>query len=62
MATKTMHLELVRNLTLEAFIAALQSYICRSGLIDHICGDNGNNFVGASTELKALYKSVDFLR
>jgi len=62
MATKAIHLELVRNLTSEAFIASLQRGIGRRGLIDHICGDKGSNCVGASRELKALFKSVELLR
>jgi hypothetical protein len=36
MATKAIRLELVSNLTPEAFIAALEHFIARIGLIDHL--------------------------
>jgi len=62
MASKAVHLELVSNLTSEAFIAALKSFIARRGLIDHLYSDNGTNFVGANRELKAFFKSEEFLR
>jgi hypothetical protein len=51
MATKAIHLELVSNLTAEAFIAALKRLIARRGLIDHFYSDNGSNSVGANAQL-----------
>ena len=62
MATKVIHLELVSNLTSEAFIAALKRIIARSSLIDHLYSDNGSNVVGTNRELKAFFKSEEFLR
>jgi len=62
MATKAIHLELVSNLMSEAFIAALKCFIARRGLIDHLYSDNGSNFVGANRELKAVFKSEEFLK
>jgi hypothetical protein len=61
MPTKAIHLELVSNLTSEAFVAALKRFTARRGLIDHIYIDNGSNFVGANRELKAFCKSEEFL-
>jgi hypothetical protein len=61
MATKAKHLELVSNLTSEAFIAALKRFIARREIIDHIYSDNGRNFVGANRELKTFFKSEEFL-
>jgi hypothetical protein len=55
MATKAIHLELVSNLTAEAFIAVLKCFIARRGLIDHLYSDNGSNFVGANRELKEFF-------
>jgi len=57
MATKAIHLELVSNLTSEAFIAAMKRFIARRGLIDHLYSDNGSNFVGANRELKEFFKA-----
>jgi hypothetical protein len=55
MATKAIHLELVSNLTYEAFIAALKRFIAGRGLIEHLYSDNGSNFVGANRQLKAIF-------
>ena len=60
--TKAIHLELVSNLTSEAFIAKLKCFIARRGLVDHLYTDSGSNFIGANRELKAFFKSEEFLR
>jgi hypothetical protein len=62
MATKAIHLELVSDLTSEAFSTALKCFIARRGLIDHLYSDSGSNFVGANRELKAFFKAEEFLR
>jgi len=62
MATKAIHLELFSSLTSEAFIAALKHFIARRGLIDHLYSDNGSKCVGTNRELKAFFKSEEFLR
>jgi hypothetical protein len=62
MATNAIHLELVSNLTSEAFIAALKRFIGRRELIDHLYSDNGSNFAGVNRELKAFFKSEDFFK
>ena len=54
--TKAVHLELVRDLSTEAFVAALDRFISRRGLPFHIHSDNGTNFIGAKNELHALYQ------
>jgi hypothetical protein len=51
MATNSMHLQLLRNLTSEAVIASPKHCIARRGLMDHLCSDNGSNFIGASREM-----------
>lgn len=58
MTTKNLHLELVSDLTSDAFIAALERFINRRGQVRKMFSDNGTNFVGASNELHQLY--VDF--
>ncbi|XP_048261980.1 uncharacterized protein LOC125385143 [Bombus terrestris] len=51
---KAVHLELVTDLTSEAFIAALRRFIARRGFCVTIYSDNGTNFVGANNELREL--------
>lgn len=53
-ATKAIHLELVSDLTTEAFLAALRRFVSRRGKPCKMHSDNGTNFVGASAELKRL--------
>lgn len=52
--TRAIHLQLVSDLTKDAFIAALHRFIARRGKASRIYSDNGTNFVRASSELKPL--------
>ncbi|XP_076660916.1 uncharacterized protein LOC143364466, partial [Halictus rubicundus] len=54
LSVKAIHLELVSDLTSEAFIAALRRFIARRGHCINIYSDNGTNFVGANNELRDL--------
>lgn len=56
MATKAIHLELVSDMTTDAFIAALRRFISRRGLVSQMHSDNGTNFRGAYHELHRLYE------
>ena len=58
LSVKAVHLELISDLTSEAFIATLRRFISRRGKPSLIWSDNGTNFVGASRELQEL---ADFL-
>ncbi len=51
---KAVHLELVEDLTTEAFLACLQRFVARRGLPKVIYTDNGSNFVGAKRDLAEL--------
>ena len=53
---KAIHLELVSDLTTEAFIAALHRFICRRGLRMLIWSDHGTNFIGADSKLNDLFQ------
>lgn len=55
MVTKCIHIELVSNLTTDAFIAALHRFVARRGLPSDVYSDNATNFAGASSELHELY-------
>ena len=51
---KAVHLEIVSDLTTEALIAALRSFIARRGGTPFIRSDHGSKFIGANNELKDL--------
>ncbi|XP_076660082.1 uncharacterized protein LOC143363371 [Halictus rubicundus] len=57
-ATKAVHIEIVSDLTTEAFLAALRRFFARRGKSAHIYSDNATNFVGARRELQELYAFV----
>lgn len=54
LAVKAVHLELVTDLSKEAYMAALHRFISRRGKPQTITSDNGTNFVGACNELQSL--------
>lgn len=55
MSVKAVHLEVVSDLTTEAFLGALRRFISRRGRPKNLYSDNGTNFVGAKNELNDLY-------
>ena len=59
LTTKIFHLELMSDLSTEAFLAALRHFIARRGCPYKILSDNGTNFVGANHELQELYHHLE---
>ena len=59
LSVKATHLELVTDLTVEAFIAALRCFIARRGHPSFIWSDHRTNFVGAKCELKELVELLE---
>ena len=55
-ATKAVHIEIVSDLTTEAFLAALKRFTLRRGRPSSIHTNNGTNFVGARNDLQELYR------
>ena len=51
---KAVHLELVSDLTADAFVATLRRFIARRGKPSLIYSDHGTNFVGASKEIDLI--------
>ncbi|XP_038122432.1 uncharacterized protein LOC119771109 [Culex quinquefasciatus] len=56
MATKAVHLELVSDLSTDAFVAALRRMISRRGCVQELHSNNATNFKGAHHELHELHK------
>nr|XP_033323536.1 uncharacterized protein LOC117218910 [Megalopta genalis] len=56
--TKAVHLELVSDLTTEAFLAALNRFFSRRGRSKNIYSDNATNFIGAKNEIAELLTLV----
>lgn len=57
-ATKAIHLELVSELSSEAFLCALRRFISRRGRCDMIWSDNGTNFIGAARQISDMLKNA----
>ncbi|XP_062703843.1 uncharacterized protein LOC134286271 [Aedes albopictus] len=53
---KAVHVEVVMDLTSEAFLAALRRFVARRGRPEMILCDNASNFVGARRELNELHR------
>lgn len=63
-STRAVHIELVSDLTSDAFLNALKRFIGRRGVCSDIYSDNATNFVGANKkllELKILFQSATHL-
>ncbi|XP_043284935.1 uncharacterized protein [Venturia canescens] len=55
MSTKAMHIEIVSDLTTDAFVAALRRFVSRRGIPAHMYSDNGTNFVEANSRFREFY-------
>lgn len=56
-AVKAVHLELVTDLTKDAFLAALYRFISRRGKPQTISSDNATTFLGACNDLDKFFNS-----
>ncbi|GFU88428.1 integrase catalytic domain-containing protein [Trichonephila clavipes] len=57
--SKTIHIEIVSDLTSDAFIATLKRFFSRRGKCTKLYSDNGKTFVGANKELKRFLKLIE---
>ena len=57
--TKAAHIELVSDLTTEAFLAALRRFVSRRGSPTALYSDNGSNFIGANNALSDIYSMLN---
>ncbi|CAK9821001.1 hypothetical protein ANTPLA_LOCUS11030 [Anthophora plagiata] len=56
LATKAVHIELVSDLSTDAFLAALRRFFARRGKSTDLYSDNATNFVGANHNLRDLHE------
>ncbi|XP_055708913.1 uncharacterized protein LOC129805179 [Phlebotomus papatasi] len=54
-STKAIHIELVSNLSTEAFVASFRRFVARRSTPSHLFMDNATNFTGSKTELDKLF-------
>ena len=59
MATMAVHLEVVRDLFSDGFLAALRCFVARRYCPETLTADNCTNFIGAQRELKDLYNLLN---
>ncbi|GFS48626.1 integrase catalytic domain-containing protein [Trichonephila clavipes] len=58
-STLSIHIEIVSDLTSDAFIATLKRFFSRRGKCAKLYSDNGKTFVGANKELKRFLKLIE---
>ncbi|XP_059048262.1 uncharacterized protein LOC131843606 [Achroia grisella] len=56
LSVKAVHLEVVTELSTEAFLAALDRFVSRRNICHKIISDCGTNFVGSNRYLNEMYK------
>lgn len=57
LATSAIHIEVVTDYTIEAFIAAYKRFTGRRGICATLQSDCGTNFVGVDAKLRRLFRS-----
>lgn len=59
LCSRAIHLEMLEDMTADAFINALRCFIAIRGAVRHIRSDQGSNFVGARNEMQRALKELD---
>ncbi|XP_011685200.1 PREDICTED: uncharacterized protein LOC105448376 [Wasmannia auropunctata] len=57
-SSRAVHLEVVSDYSAEAFLAAFRRFVSRRGLCQAVYSDCGTNFVGADSQLRALFQAA----
>lgn len=57
-STKAVHIEVVTDLTADAYLAALTRFVSRRGIVSDIHCDNATNFTGASEKLRRNFENL----
>lgn len=58
-STKAVHLDVVENLSTEAFLDSLRRFVGRRGVPAKLYSDNGTNFVGSRNKINEMWKEVE---
>lgn len=58
-ATKSVHIDVVSDLTTAAFLACSSRFFARRGKSTDLYSDNGTNFTGAKKEIDAVCKFLN---
>ncbi|KMQ87811.1 hypothetical protein RF55_12816 [Lasius niger] len=56
-STRAVHLEAVSDYSADAFLAAFRRFISRRGMCQAVYSDQGTTFVGADSQLRALFRA-----
>lgn len=59
LCSRAVHIEMLEDMTTDAFINALRCFIAIRGAVRHIRSDQGTNFVGAKNEMEKAMKEMD---
>ncbi|XP_056597979.1 uncharacterized protein LOC130433119 [Triplophysa dalaica] len=59
LSSRAIHVEMLEDLTTDAFINALRSFIAIRGAVREIRSDQGTNFIGAKNELTKALNELD---
>jgi hypothetical protein len=62
LVTKAAHLEVVSDLTTNAFLTAYKRFTARRGHFVQLYSDNGTNFVGSANKLDKDLKLSSYIR
>ncbi|XP_029172199.1 uncharacterized protein LOC114941382 [Nylanderia fulva] len=57
-ATKAVHLEVVSDLTADAFLGAFKRFMSRRGRPACVYSDNGTTFIGANRQIREIYEVI----
>jgi hypothetical protein len=58
LSSRAVHLEVVSDYSADAFLAAFRRFVARRGVCQAVYSDCGTNFVGADSQLKALFQEA----
>jgi len=59
MTVKAVHVEVVSDITTEAFLGALDRLVARCDILTYLYTDCGTNYIGTSRQLKMLFTNIN---